>query len=204
MKGIHEYAVIICASIAKQEIVVKYILYLGDAATAFTKAVLETWGQGVTRLMCWAHTSRAIEKSKYLAAIRALDKKVAGKIMEDLYLLQWSVLNENSFMTVFGLLESKHTFPNFPELDGAVRSFFQYLRSVLVESEERRWYEGAHPYAPGHNQSVEGINRSIKANHTFRIKLPMGELFMVTLRLVKELSQVGENEILLKAVYFVF
>ena len=164
--------------------------FLGDAAQAFTKAVSETWGHGVTRLMCWAHTSRAIDRSKYVAAVRALDKKVAGKIIEDLYLMQWSVLNEDSFMAVFRLLESKHTVPNFPELDDAVKNFFQYLRTVWVESEERRWYEGAHPFAPGHNQSVEGINRSIKANQTFRLKLPMGELFMVTLRMVKEMSQV--------------
>ena len=151
----------------------------------------ETWGHGVTRLMCWAHTIRAIDRSKYFAAIRALDKKVAGKIMEDFYFMQWSVLNEDSFMAVFTLLESNHTFQNFPELDEAVKSFFQYIRTVWVESEERRWYEGAHPFAPGHNQSVEGINRSIKANQTFRLKLPMGELFMVTLRMVKEMSQVG-------------
>ena len=61
-------------------------------------------------------------------------------------------------MAVFGLLESNHTFPNFPELDGAVKSFFQYLRSVWVESDERRWYEGAHHFASGHKQSVEGNN----------------------------------------------
>ena len=145
--------------------------FLGDAAQAFTKAVSETWGHGVTRLMCWAHTSRAIDRSKYVA-----------------------VLNEDSFMAVFRLLESKHTVPNFPELDDAVKNFFQYLRTVWVESEERRWYEGAHPFAPGHNQSVEGINRSIKANQTFRLKLPMGELFVVTLRMVKEMSQVGKSE----------
>ena len=43
---------------------------------------------------------------KKLAAIRALDEKVAGKIIEDFYLLQLYVLHEDSFMAVFGLLES--------------------------------------------------------------------------------------------------
>ena len=151
----------------------------------------ETWEEeNVTRLMCWAHTSRAIDRSQYLADIRHLDKKVSAKIMEDLYLLQWSVPNEKSFLAVFSLLESNHSYPNLPELDTAVKNFFQYMRSVWVESEERKWYEGAHPFGPGHNQSIEGINRSIKANQTFRVKLPMGELFMVTLRMVKEMSQV--------------
>ena len=151
----------------------------------------ETWEEeNVTRLMCWAHTSRAIDRSQYLADIRKLDKKVSAKIMEDLYLLQWSVPNEKSFLAVFSLLELNHSYPNLPELDTAVKNFFQYMRSVWVGSEERKWYEGAHPFGPGHNQSIEGINRSIKANQTFRVKLPMGELFMVTLRMVKEMSQV--------------
>ena len=52
------------------------------------------------------------------------------------------------------------------------------------------WYEGANPFGPGHNQSVEGINKSIKENQTFHLKLPMGELFKVTLRLVEEQSKV--------------
>ena len=53
-----------------------------------------------------------------------------------------------------------------------------------------RWYEGANPFGPGHNQSVEGINKSIKENQIFRLKLLMGELFNVTLRLVSEQSKV--------------
>ena len=53
-----------------------------------------------------------------------------------------------------------------------------------------RWYKGANPFGPGHNQSVEGVNKSIKENQTFRLKLPMGELFTVTLRLVEEQSKV--------------
>ena len=166
------------------------ILYPGDAAQAFTKAVAETWDENVTRLMCWAHTSRAIDRSSYLAAIRSIDKKLATQIVDDINLLQWSVPNERSFLAVFGLLESKHTFPNQPELNEAVRNFFEYMRSVWVESGERRWYEGAHPFAPGHNNSIEAINRNIKANQTFRQKLPMGELLMVTLRMVQEMSQV--------------
>ena len=85
----------------------------------------ETWEEeNVTRLMCWAHTSRAIDRSQYLADIRKLDKKVSAKIMEDLYLLQWSVPNEKSFLVVFSVLELNHSYPSLPELDTAVKNFF--------------------------------------------------------------------------------
>ena len=144
----------------------------------------------VTRLMCWAHTSRALDRSHQLSAVRAIDKVVATKIIEDVHFLQWSALNEKSFRTVFRLLVSKHSYPNRPNLHIAVQAFFDYMQTTWIESDEFRWYEGAHPFAPGHNNSLEGVNKSIKENQTFRLKLPMGELFMVTLRLVKEMSEV--------------
>ena len=59
------------------------------------------------------------------------------------------------------------------------------------------WYEGSHPFGPSHNNSIEGINRSIKENQTFRLKLPLGELFNVSLRLVREMSK-ESDEVLFK------
>ena len=158
----------------------------------------ETWDPlqesvTTTRLMCWAHTSRALDRSQQLAAIRAVDKVIANKILEDIHLLQWSVQNEESFRAVFRLLVSKHCYPDQPELNNAVQAFFEYMRGTWVESEEFRWFEGAHPFGPGHNNSLEGINKSIKENQTFRLKLAMGELVKVTLRLVSEMSKDSDD-----------
>ena len=88
--------------------------------------------------MCWAHTSRAIDRSAYLAGIRAVDKEVASKLLQDLYMLQWSVLNEDSFRAVFKLLEEKHSYPGQPLLNSAVLAFFSYMRDVWVDSAEFR------------------------------------------------------------------
>ena len=92
----------------------------------------------MTRLMCWAHTSRAVEKSAYLAKVRALDKEKAMELVEDLHFLQWSVLNEESFRVVFTLYEAKHKYPENLDLHSAVQEFLLYLRDVWVESQERR------------------------------------------------------------------
>ena len=92
----------------------------------------------MTRLMCWAHTSRAVEKLAYLAKVRALDKEKAMELVEDLHFLQWSVLNEESFKVVFTLYETKHKYPENLELHSAVQEFLLYLRDVWVESHERR------------------------------------------------------------------
>lgn len=156
---------------------------MGDAAPATTKAMEECWGIQPVRLMCWAHTTRAIDRSDYLKAIRAVDSVFTEKLLHDLDLLQWMVQNEASFKYVFRLFKEKYIGMaeikkvDCPELLIAAEAFFKYMTSVWVESKEFRWYEGANPWGPGHNQSVEGINKGIKENYTFRHKLEMGELF---------------------------
>ena len=59
-------------------------------------------------------------------------------MVQDLNFLQWSVLNEESFLAVFKLYEAKHQCPDLPELHVAVKDFLLYLREVWVESEESR------------------------------------------------------------------
>ena len=116
-------------------------MFSGDAAPALTKALKlawDSWDASVTRVMCWAHTSRAIDRSAYLAGIRAVDKEIANKLLQDLYMLQWSVLNEDSFRAVFKLLEEKHSYPSQPLLNSAVLDFFSYMRDVWVNSDEFR------------------------------------------------------------------
>lgn len=76
-----------------------------------------------------------------------------------------------------------------------LEKFFKYMRSVWVDSEEFRWYEGAHPWQVSNNQGVEGKNKEIKQSHTFRRRLELGELFAVMMRLVKEWSE--DDDILL-------
>ena len=82
---------------------------MGDAAGSITKAVEDCWGDEPVRLMFWAHTTRAIDRSDYLKALRALDKDLVVKLMEDLDQLQWMVQNKASFMVVFQLFKMKFT-----------------------------------------------------------------------------------------------
>ena len=61
-------------------------------------------------------------------------------------------------------------------LNDVLAKFFSYLYKVWIDSAEIRWYEGADPWQIPNNQGVEGKNREIKLNHTFRRKLEIGEL----------------------------
>ena len=82
---------------------------MGDYAEATTNAIKECWGDEPVRLMCWAHTTRAVDRSDYLKAIRAADSDFTQKLLNDLDLLQWMVTNENTFRSVFLLFKDKYT-----------------------------------------------------------------------------------------------
>ena len=47
--------------IKAQGVTPKYVM--GDAAGSITKAVEECWGYDPERLMCWAHTTGAVDSS---------------------------------------------------------------------------------------------------------------------------------------------
>ena len=110
-------------------------------------------------------------------------------ILQDIVNLQWSALNESSFRTSFKLLEEKYLHKYDTVLNGVVAKFFSYMRKVWIDSGEWKWYEGAHPFQISNNQGVEGKNREIKQNHTFRKRLEIGELVAVLARMVSEWSE---------------
>ena len=76
---------------------------MGDAAGAITKDVDECWGSGPERVMWLAHTTRAVDRSDYLKALRAIDAEFSAKVLEDFDELQWMIQNEASFRAVFEL-----------------------------------------------------------------------------------------------------
>ena len=55
-------------------------------------------------------------------------------------------------------------------------AFFDYFRVQWgPDSHVSKWYEGAHPYHPSHNQGLERYNRTIKDYHSYREQLNMGD-----------------------------
>ena len=92
----------------------------------------------ITRLMCWAHVDRAIDRSGYLAAVRKESKEIAERLMEDMEKLQWTAQNEASFRKLFHLLKQKYESPESLEVKKAIDSFFKYVNEIWVESKEFR------------------------------------------------------------------
>lgn len=141
--------------------------------------------------MCWAHVhSNMLPKLKCITAHR---KDVSENILKDIVNIQWSALIELSFRKAFDILEKKYLGKFDEVLNEVVSKFFSYMHKVWLDTNEFRWYEGAHPWRISNNQGVEGKNKEIKLNHTFRRRLELGEMVAVLANLVTEWSDEDDN-----------
>ena len=64
---------------------------------------------------------------------------------------------------------------------------------MWIDSKISKWYVGSHPWKIYNNQGIEGTNKNIKQNYTFRRKLELGELISVMLDLVKDWSEADDK-----------
>ena len=169
---------------------------LGDGAKAITNAGNAIFSDmSFSRLMCWAHVHSNLLPQ--LKSVSAHNKSVYENILKDIIDLQWSALNEESFRKAFSLIEQKYIGQFDMVLNGVIAKNFLYMHKVWVDSKEFRWYEGAHPWCISNNQGVEGKNKDIKLNYTFRRRLELGELVGVLANMVTEWSD--ENDHLLES-----
>ena len=107
--------------------------------------------------------------------------------------LQWSCHSEKTFVVVFHLLEKKYIVErkNSVKEAEALVNFFDYFREQWGPgSPVFRWYEGAYPWSVSHNQGIEGLNKSIKKDHTFKRRCPLGTFMNLINRMVKSFNKV--------------
>ena len=126
-----------------------------------TNAGKDIYGSSGTRLMCWAQTYSNIVPR--LSALKKLNKK-----------LQLGLLH-NIFNAVCNMLEDKYIL-NTSFLAWKVIVFeelFAYFRDQWgPESHVKIWCEGAHPWYLSNYQGMEGTNKAIKKDHTFKRRCP--------------------------------
>lgn len=166
---------------------------MGDGAREITKAGEEVFGSDGVRLMCWPHTYRNIVSR--MAALRNTNRKLQQELLDDIQNMQWSVHSEETFLVVFDLLEAKYVQGNHPAGELALlQDFFEYFRIQWgPESHVGKWYEGANPWAVSNNQGIEGLNKAIKKDHTFKRRCPLGTFMDIVSRMVLEYGEVEDS-----------
>lgn len=142
--------------------------------------------------MCWAHVFRNV--TPRLGEVKKNNMEIGNAIMADIEFLQWSATNEATFRKAYTLLEQKYLENDMDDkLHDAVKDFFIYFRKQWVDSPVFRWWEGAHPWCVSNNQGIEGTNRVIKADHTFKRRCPLGNFFDIVDRMVNEWSKRSDD-----------
>lgn len=142
--------------------------------------------------MCWPHVYRNVVPR--LGQIKKNDIDMGNSIMSDIEDLQWSSINESTFRIAYDLLEKKYLEKDVAdELFSSIEEFFNYFRKQWVDSPVFRWWEGAHPWCISNNQGIEGTNRVIKADHTFKRRCPLGNFFDIVGRMLHEWSEKSDD-----------
>ena len=166
---------------------------MGDGAREITKAGEEVFGNVGVRLMCWPHTYRNLVPR--MSALRNANKKLQEQLMSDIENLQWSVHSEDTFRVVFDLLESKYVEGAHADFElKLLHDFFEYFREQWgPDSHVSKWYEGAHPWSVSNNQGIEGTNKAIKKDHTFKRRCPLGTFMDIVAKMVEEWGEVDDS-----------
>ena len=119
--------------------------------------------------MCWPHVHKnVVPQIKTLKKSSGSDK-LGKEVLDDIETFQW-VVTQKSFEVDYNALEDKYLKGNYnPKEKQALIDFFSYFRDQWgPQSKVRFWFEHANPWHVGHNMGLEGINKDVKLNHTFK------------------------------------
>ena len=138
---------------------------IADAAEAITAGFRNVFGDGFTRVTCWAHINRVYETR--LVCIK--DKVIQEKINSEIHLLQ--ACNTPELFTRASQLWLRKWEKS--SISG-VREFILYFRSQWLEN-NFGWYAGHAPLHPSTNNGLESCNRVVKGKDTLRSRLLLGK-----------------------------
>ena len=166
---------------------------MGDGASEITKAGEEVYGDDGVRLMCWPHVYRNLVER--MEGLKGVDKVLHKSLLDDIENMQWSCTSDKTFATVFYLLEDKYKTGNYSfQVLSLLDDFFSYFKEQWgPDSPVHRWYEGAHPWSVSNNQGIEGTNKAIKKDHTFKRRCPLGTFMNIVDRMVREWGDVDDS-----------
>lgn len=142
-------------------------ILIADGAEAITNGFKKAFGYNsideFTRIMCWAHVVKAIEKR-----LNGIDEK--DDIFSDILNLQQSHCPD-LFNHLVKLFFEKWNEKKKTDID----KFLAYFRSEWIDSSNNKWYEGAALNIPSTDNGLESVNGKIKLVFTLRQRMSVNE-----------------------------
>ena len=137
---------------------------IADAAEAITNGFKSAFGyksnDEFTRIMCWAHVLKAVEKR-----VKDIKEKEREEILEDIISMQTAHNKE-----MFKLLQELF-FKKWADRDTSIDKFLDYFEKEWINSHNCNWYEGAALNIPSTDNGLESNNGVIKLVHTLRQRM---------------------------------
>ena len=146
---------------------------MADASTAITEGFTNVFGPPKTRLMCFFHVIKSVEK--YLKPLKEKDE-----IKKDIHTLQ--ICKERDVFKIGAELFIKKW-----QANENVKEFLKYFEKQWLNKNDS-WYEGAAIGYPSTNNGIEATNSVLKKHYTFRERLPVGQFFILMENIINNWS----------------
>ena len=152
--------------------------WIADGAEAITNGFKKAFGYNsvdeFTRIMCWAHVVKAVEKrlngiDETFSDILNLQKSHCPELFDHLVKLFFEKWNEKKK----------------PDID----KFLSYFKSEWIDSTNKKWYEGAALNIPSTDKGLESINGKIKLIYTLRQRMSVNEYLNNAVFMLRNMSK---------------
>ena len=141
--------------------------------------------------MCYPHVHAKVEHRIKTLKKESDNEELAKKVLHDIETYQW-IVSKKSYEIDYNSLENKYLNEDkYKQKEReALADFFAYFREQWgPNSKCKYWFEHAFPFHIGHNMGIEGTNKDIKKNHTFKQRVGLGKLFDILARMLREWSE---------------
>ena len=151
---------------------------MADADKAMTSSIRSILPNS-KRLTCFFHVMKNVKQK--LGKVKKAESSISQRIKDDIRTLQASAVDDESFFTIYNLMEKKWTKESKykdSKMKDMVIKFFEYFSRIWIHSQECYWFQAANPQHITTNNNVEGTNQAFKKEYTGRTRLSFPNMFM--------------------------
>ena len=153
-------------------------ILVADSADSITSGFKEVFGNEFTRVICWEHVKRAIDKR----LIRIKNVSHRNELLADINLLQSCKVSQK-FIVASNLFIQK-----WRNISAETDEFIDYFASEWL-NKNNSWHFSASAFVPFTNNGLESAYNVIRTDYTFRERWPLARFLTVLENIITGFSR---------------